>query len=285
MGRMNLRELCEKYRINFKKRLGQNLMLDDNINRIMAEAAALDEKDYVVEVGAGLGALTRHLAERAGAVLAVEIDPSFMPVLEDRFGGVENVKLFRGDILNHSLAKLVEDFIPGGESHKMVSNLPYYITTPILFHFIESPLHFERLVIMVQEEVALRMVAKPDTPEYGVLGLALKVHGEVDVVHRVPRTCFVPRPKVDSAVVRIRLRGEPLHTDLEPKFLMGVVRAAFSMRRKTLRNSLTKSGVFGAPQKAVNEAFEAAKIDPGRRPQTLSLDEFAVLAREIKKRI
>lgn len=285
MGSMNLRELCEKYGINFKKRLGQNLMLDDNINRIMAEAAALTEKDYVVEVGAGLGALTRHLAERAGAVLAVEIDPSFMPVLEDRFGAVENVKLFRGDILNHSLPRLVEDFIPGGERYKMVSNLPYYITTPILFHFIESPLHFERLVVMVQEEVALRMVAKEDTPAYGVLGLSLKLHAEVDVVHRVPRTCFVPRPNVDSAVVRIRLRDEPLYADLEPKFLMGVVRAAFSMRRKTLRNSLTKSGVFGAPQEAVKEAFDAAGIDPGRRPQTLTLEEFAALAREIKKRL
>jgi len=283
-GFMNLRDLCRKYGIDFKKRLGQNLLLDDNINRIMTEAAALSEKDYVVEVGAGLGALTRHLAAKAGAVLAVEIDASFMPALEDQFGATENVKLFRGDILNHSLPKLVDEFIPGGETYKMVSNLPYYITTPILFHFVESPLHFERIVVMVQEEVALRMVAAVNTREYGVLGLALNLHAELDIVHRVPRTCFVPRPNVDSAVVRIRLRDNPLYPDLEPKFLMGLVRAAFSQRRKTLRNSLTKTGVFGAPQEIVNQAFESTGIDPGRRPQTLSLEEFAALAREIKAR-
>jgi 16S rRNA (adenine1518-N6/adenine1519-N6)-dimethyltransferase len=274
---MNLRELCKKYGIDFKKRLGQNLLLDDNINRIMTDAAALSAKDYVVEVGAGLGALTRYLA--------VEIDPSFMPALEDQFGAMENVKLFRGDILNHSLPKLIDEFIPGGETYKMVSNLPYYITTPILFHFLESPRHFERLVVMVQEEVALRMASKINTREYGILALALNLYSEIDIVHRVPRTCFVPQPKVDSAVVRIRLRDKPLYPDLEPKFLMGLVRSAFSHRRKTLRNSLTKSGVFGAPQEIVNQAFDATGIDPGRRPQTLSLDEFAALARDIKKHL
>ena len=284
---MSLRELCKKYDIRFKKRLGQNLLLDDNINRIMTDAAALGAEDDVIEVGAGLGALTRHLCERAGRVLAIEIDPSFMPCLEDQFRDVPNVRLFRGDILNHSLPKLVDEFLPALNPHslKMVSNLPYYITTPILFHFLESPVRFDRLVIMMQEEVALRMVASPGTPEYSALTLAASYYAEVDIVHKVPRTCFTPQPKVDSCIVRLRLRQTAAHPDGDVRFLMSVIRAAFSQRRKTLRNSLGRSSAFGVPQEAVLDALAAAGIDPVRRPQTIDLDEFIKLAHEIKARI
>jgi 16S rRNA (adenine1518-N6/adenine1519-N6)-dimethyltransferase len=282
---MSLRDLCKRYNITFKKRLGQNLMLDDNINRIMVEAAALSSTDDVVEVGAGLGALTQRLSPRAGRVLAIEIDRAFMPCLEDQFRDVPNVRLFRGDILNHSLPKLLEEFLPGGTCYKMVSNLPYYITTPILFHFLESPVRFARIVIMAQEEVALRMVAPVGAPHYGVLALAARWHADVDIVHKVSRTCFTPRPKVDSCVVRLRCREAPLWPEVEGRFLLALVRAAFSQRRKTLQNALLHSGAFGAPRQAVQEAFAATGIDPGRRAQTLSLDEFANLAREIKTRI
>ncbi len=155
-----LRELCKKYNIRFKKRLGQNLLLDDNIHRIMVTSAHLTKDDAVIEVGAGLGALTWHLVQHAGQILAVEIDPSFIPCLQDRFGHLPYVKLFRGDILNHELEDLVQQFIPGAKHYKMVSNLPYYITTPILFHFLESTVNFETIVIMVQYEVGLRMSAQ-----------------------------------------------------------------------------------------------------------------------------
>jgi 16S rRNA (adenine1518-N6/adenine1519-N6)-dimethyltransferase len=282
---MKLQDLCAKYDIRFKKQLGQNLLLDDNINRIMVESAALCKDDFVVEVGAGLGALTSRLHPLAGRVLAIEIDQSFLPCLEDRFGGEENVALFRGDILNHSLPKLVNEHIPGGKTYKMVSNLPYYITTPILFHFWEAPIHFERLVVMVQEEVALRMVAVPGDTEYGALSVACSLFATPDIVHRVPRTCFRPVPKVDSCIVRLRNRAEPLYSEVDGAFIMRVVRTAFSQRRKTLRNALTKSGGFGAPKEAVLEALDAAGIDADRRPQTLSLDEFARLAGEIRARI
>jgi len=282
---MQLRDLVQQYGIRLKKGLGQNLLMDDNINRIMVDAAALTEEDDVVEVGAGLGALTGRLSAQAGRVLALEIDPSFMPCLEDQFGERQNVRLFRGDILNHDLPALLNEFLPGGTSYKMVSNLPYYITTPVLFHFLESRMPFARLVVMVQEEVAHRMVAAVNAPNYGVLALAVSYYAEVDIIHRVPRTCFSPRPEVDSCVVRLRCRALPRAGGAERAFLFKVIRAAFRQRRKTLRNSLTRSGDFGAPRDAVLEAMEAARIDPARRPQTLALDEFLQLANEIRSRI
>ncbi len=281
----NLRDLCRKYQIRFNKGLGQNLLLDDNINRIMVEAAGLTPEEDVVEVGAGLGALTRRLCQCAGRVLAVEIDRAFMPCLEDQFRDAANVKLFRGDILNHSVPKLLEEFLPGGATYKMVSNLPYYITTPILFHFFGSPVRFSRLVVMVQEEVGLRLVSSVGASDYGVLSIAAQYHAAVDIVHRVPRTCFVPQPKVDSCIVRFRMREKPLFPEVDAPFFMALVHAAFLQRRKTLRNALTKSGNFGAPQEIVLAAFDETGIDPGRRPQTLSLDEFAALARAVRTRL
>ncbi len=282
---MSLREMCERYGIRFKKALGQNLLLDDNINRIMVEAAALCPEDDVVEVGAGLGALTNHLHKAARRVLAVEIDASFMPCLEERFAGIDSLRLFRGDILNHRLDKLVAEYLPGASQLKMLSNLPYYITTPILFHFWESSVFFSRLVVMVQEEVGRRMTAGAGSRDYGVLSLMVHYHAEVDIVRRVPRTCFRPEPRVDSCIVRLRNRAEPLYPDLERKFLVGIIRAAFTQRRKTLRNSLTRSGSFGAPREAVLDGMAAAGIDSARRPETLSLDEFAELARQIRARM
>lgn len=282
---MRLQELCERYHIQFKRKLGQNLLLDENINRIMVEAAGLTSEDDVIEVGAGLGALTDMIRRYAGRVLAVEIDRTFMPCLEDRFRDEANVRLFRGDILNHRLEKLIEEFIPGGTSYKMISNLPYYITTPILFHFWESSVFFPCMVVMLQEEVALRMVAAVDTSEYGVLSVSAQLRSEVDIVHRVPRTCFRPQPQVDSSIVRLRGRREPRYPGLDERFLMRVVRAAFAQRRKTLRNALTKAGTFGAPKEAVLEAFEATGIDSQRRAETLHVDEFARLALAIRERI
>lgn len=275
--------MCKQHGIRFKKSLGQNLLLDDNINRIMVDAAAITKEDDVVEVGAGLGALTRRLASQTGRLLSVEIDRSFMPCLEEQFGEMEHVKLFRGDILNHSLAKLVEEYLPGATTLKLVANLPYYITTPVLFHFLESELHFTHLVVMVQEEVAQRLVAPVGSEQYSSLALAANCYANVDIVHKVPRTCFVPQPKVDSCIVRFRI---PEKRSLkEGRFVMKVVRAAFLQRRKTLRNSLAKSPNFGVSGEIVLQAFEETGLDPGRRPQTLSLEEFRQLAQAIKSRI
>lgn len=282
---LTLRELQQQYDIRFKKSLGQNLLVDDNINRILVDAAGLTEDDAVVEVGAGLGALTRRIREKAGTVLSIEIDQAFMPCLEEQFGEDERVRLFRGDILNHDLDKLVHEYLPERPTYKMLSNLPYYITTPVLFHFWESPVRFSVMVVMVQEEVGMRMVAPVGGPDYGVLTLAAQYYGRVDVIHRVPRTCFRPAPNVDSVVVRIREWERPPYPDVDGRFLLRLIRAAFTQRRKTLRNSLIKSGNFGAPKTAVEAAFEDTGIDSARRPQTLALDEFAALAKSIRERI
>ena len=183
------------------------------------------------------------------------------------------------------MRKLLDEFLPGGQRYKMVSNLPYYITTPILFHFWESGIYFERTVVMVQEEVAHRMVAPVGASDYGILSLAARYYAKVDIVHKAPASCFKPKPKVDSAIVRFRNRAEPLYPDIDRKFLLSVIRAAFSKRRKTLRNSLTQSGSLGAPKEAILEALEAAGIDPNSRPQELDLDAFAQLAKEMAKRV
>lgn len=281
----SLHQLVKQYGIRFKHSLGQNLLLDTNINRIMVQAADLSKEDDVLEVGAGLGSLTELLRRAAGRVLAVEIDRAFMPCLQDRFGNAENVRLFRGDILNHDLRELLDEFLPDGTCYKMVSNLPYYITTPILFHFWESAVPFSRIVVMVQEEVALRMTAQPGDAHYGLLSLAAQYYAAVDIVHKAPRTCFRPQPRVDSCIVRLRGRTQTLHPDVDGRFLLRIMRAAFAHRRKTLKNALVRSGAFGAPGEAVLAALEVSGIDPMRRPETLTLDEFAALARELKKRL
>ncbi len=279
-----LRDLVARYGIRLKKGLGQNLLLDDNINAIMVDAAALTRDDQVVEVGAGLGALTQRLLLKAGHVFAIEIDTSFAPCLQDRFGADPRFTLFRGDVLNHDLSKLLNEFLPDATHLKAVSNLPYYITTPLLFHFWESGVPFERMVVMVQEEVAERLVAPVNAPNYGILSLAARYYSEVDIVHRVPRTCFKPVPKVDSCIVRLRARKEPLYPDVDAKSLFAITRAAFSQRRKTLRNALTRSGNLDAPKDDVLAAMEEAGVDPGQRPQTLNLDQYAAIARALAKR-
>lgn len=280
-----LREKCRRYGIRFKKALGQNLLLDGNINRIMVDAAALSREDSVVEVGAGLGALTALLAERAGRVLAIEIDPSFMPCLEDQFGAMPHVRLFRGDVLNHDLEVLMREFLPGASQFKLVANLPYYITTPLLFHFLESSVYFSRLVVMVQAEVGQRLAARVGAADYGVLALAARLYAEVDLVHHVPSTCFVPRPKVDSCIVRFRCHALDPQRAKQVADTLKVARAAFAQRRKTLRNALCNARLFGLSKEAVVAAIEASGIDGERRPQTLDAEEFGRLATELQRRL
>lgn len=282
MPAFSLKEMCRRHNIRFKKGLGQNLLLDDNINRIMVEAASLSTEDAVMEVGAGLGALTRRIVREAGHVLSIEIDATFMPCLEEQFGAMEHVRLFRGDILNHPIDKLAEEHIPGANAYKMLSNLPYYITTPILFEFLETPLFFDRLVVMMQEEVGQRLVAPVNTSEYGVLTLAAQFYADIDIVHHVPASCFLPRPKVDSCIVRFRTIPGTRYPEVERDILMKVVRMAFSQRRKTLRNSLVKSGILGIDPAAVGEAMETVGIDSSRRPQTLELAEFVALTKALQ---
>ncbi len=275
-----LRDLCHRHNIRFKKALGQNLLLDDNINAIMVDAAALSSQDSVIEVGAGLGALTRRMAPTGARLLSVEIDPTFMPCLEEQFGAMENVRLFRGDILNHRLDKLVDEFLPNPQRLKMVSNLPYYITTPVLFHFLESGLPFERLVVMMQLEVGERLVAAVNAENYGILSIAARLYAHTDIVHRVSASCFLPKPKVDSCIVRFRCLAEAPLPGMDVARTMQVVRAAFNQRRKTLRNTLS-GPALGLSREQAEAALAAAGIESGRRPQTLDWREFAKLTKAI----
>ncbi len=279
----SLKELCQKYNIRFKKRLGQNLLLDDNIHRIMIETAHLNREDAVVEVGAGLGALTWHLVQHAGQVLAVEIDPSFMPCLNDRFGHLQYVKLFRGDILNHELEELIYEYLPKAKHYKMISNLPYYITTPVLFHFLESSVDFETIVIMVQYEVGVRMSARYGTKDYGVLSLSVQSLYHVDLVHSVPKTCFVPRPEVDSCIIRLRKIIPPLMPVERRKKVLRVIHSAFSQRRKSLKNALSKSPFLAYSSSQVLEALHCAGIDPLRRAETLTWNDFVQITEGLEK--
>ncbi len=278
-----LKDLCKKYNIRFKKRLGQNLLLDDNIHRIMVESAHLCKDDAVIEVGAGLGALTWHLVQHAGEVLAVEIDPSFMPCLKDRFGHLPHVRLFRGDILNHELEDLIQKFIPNAKHYKMISNLPYYITTPVLFHFLESSINFELIVVMVQYEVGVRMSAGYGTKDYGVLSLAVQSLYYVDLVHPVPRTCFVPRPEVDSCIVRLRKISPPLMSEEKRKKVLQIIHSAFSQRRKTLKNALSNSPLLKYSTSQILTALQLAGIEPTRRAETLTWNDFVQLTDILEK--
>lgn len=278
-----LQAMLRRHNIRLKKSLGQNLLLDDNIHRIMVEGADITADDAVIEVGAGLGALTKHLAAVAGRLLAVEIDRSFMPALEEQFGTMPHVHIFRGDILNHPLEELVTTHLPGASNYKMVSNLPYYITTPILFHFLESSVPFSVLVVMVQAEVAQRMSAVQGSKDYGVLTLALRCYGEVDLMRKVPATCFKPRPEVDSSVVRIRMFPPDKRPVENPTAFMRVVRGAFSQRRKMLLNALT--GSLGLSKDIVEGALLQVNIAPQRRAETVSFEEFQALAHILSRYI
>ena len=265
-------------RIRLRKSLGQNILLDPNINRKMVEAAGVTESDLVVEVGAGHGGLTELLAQRAGTVFAVEIDHRFEPILKERFGASSNVIIFIGDVLNHDLRELLVSHLPHQGPLKMVSNLPYYITSPILEHFLESDLLFEMMVVMVQKEVAERLTAQPGSRDYGVLSLVAQFYAEIDKTRDVPRTCFRPVPDVDSAIVRFRCRRKTAVEGEEKELLFRVIRAGFGERRKMLKNALARSAELGISREGIDEALSAAGVCGDRRAETLDLDEFLRLS-------
>jgi 16S rRNA (adenine1518-N6/adenine1519-N6)-dimethyltransferase len=270
-------------RIRLRKGLGQHILLDPNINRKMVEIAGVADRDLVVEVGAGHGGLTKLLAERAGAVFAVEIDAQFEPILKEKFGASSNVTIFMGDVLNHDLADLLAGHLPHDGPLKMVSNLPYYITSPILEQFLESSVFFETIVVMVQKEVAGRLTAQPGSREYGVLSLAARFYADVDAIRDVPRTCFRPMPEVDSTIVRFRCRRKTAVEGEEKEFLFRVIRAGFGERRKMLKNALARSSDLGISRDAIDEALRAADIRGERRAETLDLDEFLRLSQALRE--
>lgn len=276
--------ILRKYGIVPKKSLGQNFLVDANVLRNIVRIAGLDKEKGALEIGPGIGALTQHLAEAAGRVAAVEIDRRLLPVLEETLAPYDNVTVIHGDILKMDLSRLFAEQFAGMKAASVVANLPYYVTTPILMALLEADLPLEHIVVMVQKEVAERITAPPGSKAYGALSIAVQYRCEAEIAAVVPPTVFIPRPDVDSAVIRLSRLDKPRVETEDETFLFDVVRAAFAQRRKTLLNNLQAR--FGKDRKEeLLAALAEAGLDPGRRGETLSLAEFAALGGALARRL
>lgn len=277
-----IKNICAQFGFRFRKSLGQNFLVDEGKLNAIVRAVAVAEDDVVVEIGPGFGTLTVALAQKAGQVFSVEIDPNLLPVLETTLRESPNVQVVHGDALKVNLDALVAEktqgqFGPGARAYQIAANLPYYITTPIIMGILEAGYHFERMVVMVQKEVALRMMAAPGTKDYGALSVAVQYYTKPEMVTTVPGGCFFPPPEVESAVVKLVRRPQPAVQVRNPKKFFAVVKAAFGQRRKTLLNALA-GGSLGKDKSELEQVLQQVGIDSNRRGETLSLEEFAAIA-------
>lgn len=270
--------ILAKYGFSFKKSLGQNFLIDTNILTGIISATNIDKSAGVIEVGPGIGSLTEQLAIHAKKVVAYEIDQRLVPILEDTLSAYDNVEVVNEDILNIDLNRdIAERFTEDLHIH-IVANLPYYITTPILMSVLEQKTRIETVTVMLQKEVAERMAAKPSTKAYGSLSIAVQYHTETELVMDVPKTVFMPQPNVVSSVLKLTIRKEPLVMVKDEVKFFELVRASFKHRRKTLRNNLVSHFEGEFDKEAINNCFDEAKIDGTRRGESLSIEEFALLA-------
>ncbi|MBQ7954708.1 MAG: 16S rRNA (adenine(1518)-N(6)/adenine(1519)-N(6))-dimethyltransferase RsmA [Lachnospiraceae bacterium] len=272
--------VLQKYNFNFQKRFGQNFLIDTSVLDRIISAAEITKDDCVLEIGPGIGTMTQYLAESAREVVAVEIDKNLIPILEDTLSEYDNVTVINEDILKVDIAKIVEER-NGGKPIKVVANLPYYITTPIIMGLFESHVPLKSITIMVQKEVADRMQVGPGTKDYGALSLAVQYYAKPEIVANVPPNCFIPRPSVGSAVIRLtRFENPPVEVNDE-KFMFALIRASFNQRRKTLVNGLTGAGDLHLTKEQVIAALERMKLSPQVRGEALTLEQFALLSREL----
>jgi 16S rRNA (adenine1518-N6/adenine1519-N6)-dimethyltransferase len=272
-------EILKKYGFSFKKSLGQNFLIDPNILRNIVSHANLTENSGAIEVGPGIGALTEHLARAAKKVVSFEIDQRLLPVLEDTLSPYDNVKIVHSDILKADVPAVIAEEMPGIEDIMVVANLPYYVTTPILMKLINDRLPIRGFVVMMQKEVADRITAKPGTKAYGSLSIAIQYYCTAEVAMVVPKTVFMPQPNVDSAVIRLIRHEKPPVEVINEDFLFEVSRASFAQRRKTILNNL-QNGLPNGKQKkdVIVRALEQVGVEPSRRGETLSIEEFGRLA-------
>ena len=275
--------VLERHGFTFKKSFGQNFLTDTNILQKIVDTAEIDDQVNVIEIGPGIGALTEFLAERAAQVMAFEIDHRLVPILADTLRDFDNVTVVNEDILKVDLAQHIRNFKNPDLPIKVVANLPYYITTPILMHLIESGIPFSEFVVMMQKEVADRISAQPNTKAYGSLSIAVQYYMTAKVAFIVPRTVFVPAPNVDSAILKMVRRPEPAVAVEDESFFFKISKASFTHRRKTLWNNLT--GYFGKTEEVkdkLTKALDQAGLSPSVRGEALSLEEFASLADALK---
>lgn len=277
-------EILKKYNFNFQKRFGQNFLIDSNILEKIVESAEVTKEDCVLEIGPGIGTMTQYLAESAGEVIAVEIDKFLIPILEDTLSPYDNVTVINDDILKVDINKFVREKNQG-RPIKVVANLPYYITTPIIMGLFESYVPLKNITIMVQKEVADRMQVGPGTKDYGALSLAVQYYAKPKVVAYVSPACFIPKPNVGSAVIRLDRYEKPPVAVEDEAFLFAVIRAAFSQRRKTLVNGLNNAKELGVSRQQAENALLEMQLNPSVRGEALTLFEFAGLSNILYSKI
>ena len=270
-------EVIQKYQFDFQKKFGQNFLIDGRVLEKIMDAADITKEDFVLEIGPGIGTMTQYLAERAREVLAVEIDKNLIPILAETLSEYENVDILNADILKTDLNKIAEEK-NGGHPIKVVANLPYYITTPIIMGLFESHVPVENVTVMVQKEVADRMQAGPGTKDYGALSLAVQYYAEPYIAANVPPNCFMPRPKVGSAVIRLTKHKTPPVQVKNEKLLFQLIRASFNQRRKTLQNGIKNFSGLNFSEEEVAEALEQMGVSPTIRGEALTLEQFAQLS-------
>ena len=278
------RAILEHHGFTFKKSFGQNFLTDTNILQKIVDTAEIDRNVNVIEIGPGIGALTEFIAENAAEVMAFEIDDRLIPILKDTLRDFDNVQLVNQDILKADLKTQIKAFKNPELPIKVVANLPYYITTPILMHLIDSKIPFQEFVVMMQREVADRISAEPNTKAYGSLSIAVQYYMDAKVAFIVPRTVFVPAPNVDSAILKMTRRDQPLVAVQDEDFLFRVSKASFVHRRKTLWNNLTSH--FGKTEEIkanLTKALEISEISPSIRGEALSIEQFGKLADALKE--
>ena len=276
-----IKRIREAHGFKFSKSLGQNFLTDKNIIDEIVDGANIGPEDLVIEIGPGIGVITYEAAQLAKNVIAVEIDKSLLPILEETLGEFDNVRVINEDILKLDLNEVIEG--EGSPNVKIMGNLPYYITTPIIMKILEDGVKADSITIMMQKEVADRIKAQPGSKAYGALSVAVQYYCTVDKVASVPRSVFVPQPNVDSIVLRLNIRKEKAVQVEDEKLFFDCVKAGFGQRRKTLLNSL--QNVKGITKEIVVDSLAAAGIENSRRAETLNLEEFASVANEVKKRL
>lgn len=274
--------VLQKYHFNFQKKFGQNFLIDTHVLDKIIRAAEITKDDFVLEIGPGIGTMTQYLAQAAREVVAVEIDKALIPILQDTLSGFPNAEVIHDDILKVDIAGLAKER-NGGRPIKVVANLPYYITTPIIMSLFESQVPLASVTVMVQKEVAERMQAGPGSKDYGALSLAVQYYAEPYIAANVPPNCFMPRPNVGSAVIRLtRHEVPPAQVDNE-KLMFQIIRASFNQRRKTLVNGLNNSPEITLTKEQITEAVESLGKGAGVRGEALTLEEFAGLANKINE--
>ena len=270
-------EVIQKYQFAFQKRFGQNFLIDAHVLEKIVSAAGITKDDCVLEIGPGIGTMTQYLAESAGQVIAVEIDTNLLPILTDTLKDYSNVKVINQDILKVDINELVKEY-NNGRPIKVVANLPYYITTPIIMGLFESNVPIDNITVMVQKEVADRMQVGPGSKDYGALSLAVQYYASPYIVANVPPNCFIPRPNVGSAVIRLTRYQEPPVQVKDPKLMFKLIRASFNQRRKTLQNGLNNSPDLTFTKEQIAAAIESLGLPAAVRGEALTLEQFAALS-------